>query len=206
MSRPVDADPQVTRQRILDAAVALLGSEGATLTTREVARRAQVSASTVHLHFGNNRGLLDACIDTIYYDGWREMASELQGLIASGERTEVIVERAVRTGFRYMRGHRHAARALERLVAEEGGLDRPRRVLAEEPVLAVAANVLGPRLSLSAREVRLRGKSIAIMVGRYSLMSDETARALAQVGAEQDPFAILEDHLAETAVRVLCAG
>ena len=63
----VDAVPDGQRERVLDAAIALLAREGRdALTTRSVAAAAGLQAPTLYRLFGDKRGLLDAIAEYGY--------------------------------------------------------------------------------------------------------------------------------------------
>jgi len=67
MSRPVNADADATRQRMLEAAVQLFAERGLGSTSiRDVAGAAGVSLAMVHHYFGSKDDLYDACIDATY--------------------------------------------------------------------------------------------------------------------------------------------
>ncbi len=59
-----EAQTALTRQRLLDAALALAG-EGAALSMREVAARAGVAALTAYRHFETTQALEDAIVDEV---------------------------------------------------------------------------------------------------------------------------------------------
>jgi AcrR family transcriptional regulator len=78
---------QETRQRIVDAAIALHETKGGAATISEIADRAGVGRVTVYRHFPDERSLLSAC--TSHYlrehpppdpETWRDMADPLQRL------------------------------------------------------------------------------------------------------------------------------
>lgn len=70
-----------TRQRILDAAWALVVERGARLTLTDVARRAEVSRQALYLHFGDRAGLLVAVVQ--HMDATLDLADELAAIHAA---------------------------------------------------------------------------------------------------------------------------
>lgn len=60
--RPLRADARRNRERVIDAAQALIASDGLALPVREIARRAGVGAGTVHRHFPTKQALLAAIV------------------------------------------------------------------------------------------------------------------------------------------------
>lgn len=83
-----------TRERILDAALELFSTRGAPATTmNEVARRADVSPTTVSNHFPTHESLIEAVVarvladvhvpDSTIFTGTRSLAGRLRALTAS---------------------------------------------------------------------------------------------------------------------------
>ena len=83
-----------TRERILDAALELFSKQGAQATTMtEVARRADVSPTTVSNHFATQDSLIEAVVSRVFDDiqvpdstifaGTRSMAGRLRVLTSS---------------------------------------------------------------------------------------------------------------------------
>lgn len=62
-SRPLRADAARNREAILDVADGLLATQGAALSTAEVARQAGVGAGTVFRHFATKEALLRAVVE-----------------------------------------------------------------------------------------------------------------------------------------------
>jgi len=54
------ADGRRNRERIVAAAVELVGRDGAQASLEEIARRAGVGSATLHRHFPSRRALLEA--------------------------------------------------------------------------------------------------------------------------------------------------
>lgn len=59
-SKPLRADRQRNRERILEIAAGLVAQHGAELSLEEVARRAGVGSATVYRHFPSRQALLEA--------------------------------------------------------------------------------------------------------------------------------------------------
>jgi AcrR family transcriptional regulator len=58
--KPLRADGQRNRERIIAAAAELVGRDGAQASLEEIARRAEVGSATLHRHFPSRRALLEA--------------------------------------------------------------------------------------------------------------------------------------------------
>ena len=73
-------NPEETRQRILDAADGLFGTQGFdATTTRDIAERSGVNKALIHYHFGGKDELLSALLDGYY----RRMGETLMQALAS---------------------------------------------------------------------------------------------------------------------------
>src|SRR5262245_59972299 len=103
MARPVNADGEKTRRRILERAVALFSEKGADgVSIRELAAASGVSLAMVHHYFGDKDGLYAACIDEMYAE-LAGLRAELEKALAAGGDTEALIDRAMRAGFRFAR-------------------------------------------------------------------------------------------------------
>lgn len=65
VSRPLRADGQRNRERLLAAAGEVVARDGAQASLEEIARRAGVGSATLHRHFPSRRALLDA----VFHEG-----------------------------------------------------------------------------------------------------------------------------------------
>jgi AcrR family transcriptional regulator len=184
------------------------GSGGSPI--REIASQAGVSLAMVHHYFGNKDGLYAACVDSMYeeLDAMRahvtaEIAQSGVGGDAGGPRTtvEAIVERTVRSGFRFAREHQPAMRLLLRSVVEAGELDAERRHRFQMPVLAQASELLAAANGRPAHELRLAVQSVVFLLARYAIgTADDLARI---AGTEREhACAAVEDHLVAVARRL----
>ena len=63
--KPLRADGQRNRERIIAAAAKLVRKEGAQASLEEIARRAEVGSATLHRHFPSRHALLEA----VFRDG-----------------------------------------------------------------------------------------------------------------------------------------
>jgi len=204
MARPVHADADATRRRILGAATALFAERGpAGGSIRAIAKDAGVSLSMVHHYFGNKDGLYDACVDAMY-DELAELGTELAASLGKGGGLSELVERAVRVGFRFARGHQPVMRMLQRTVVEAGPLDPDRRERTQRPFLEQVSEYVGAVAGRPADEMRLPIQSVVMLTARYAISTDEELAFL--VGLEgarpEDVARAVEDHLVDAA-RVL---
>ncbi len=206
MSRPANVDSAQTRLRILEAASGLFSQHGSGHTSiRDVAKRSKVSVATVHFHFGSKDRLWDACIDAMNV----ELASLQVDLVASlqeGKGDDARLDSAVRAVYRFALRHQPAIRLLLRNVLETGEIGTRNREERLLPFLDGAATLLESWTSRNAAELRLVLQTLVFLVGRYAIGSTRELAAAAGLPANAKPEKIqarIEDHLADTAARLL---
>lgn len=201
MARPVNADADETRRRMLDEATRLFSDQGlAGTSVREVAAASGVSLAMVHHYFGSKDALYDACIDATYAE-LVAMKEELARELATKAPLERVFSLGVVASYRFARRHRTAVRLLLRAAVSSGELNpRGRRLLLEALDLVSAA--VGARLRRPASELRLPLQSVVFLVARYAAQAD--AEAAAVVGLPgRDKARVqeaLETHLVDVAL------
>lgn len=201
MARPVNADADATRKRILKSAVRLFAESGPSgASIRSIARGAEVSLAMVHHYFGSKDDLYNACIDSMYAR-LGTLRRELEAALAEGGDLGEIVERAVRVSFRFAKSEQLAVRLLLRTVAEHGELDQERRDAVQGPFLTQVSGLLGEALNRPASELRLPLQSVVMLTARYAVSSPRELALLS--GASTAAEAAVEDHLVEVASSVL---
>jgi AcrR family transcriptional regulator len=200
MARPVNADADATRRRILESAVRLFAESGPSgASIRSIARGADVSLAMVHHYFGSKDDLLNACIDSMY-GRLGALRGELEAALAAGGDLSEIVERAVRFSFRFAKSEQLAVRLLLRTVAEHGELDQARRDEVQGPFLTQVSSLLGQVTGRPASELRLPLQSVVMLTARYAVSSQRELELLSGVSAADSA---VEDHLVEVASSVL---
>ncbi|MEM9191591.1 MAG: TetR/AcrR family transcriptional regulator [Myxococcota bacterium] len=204
MSRPTNADAAATRAKVLEATLRLLDEEGAPPSSRAVARAAGVSVAVVHHYYGNKKGLMDACIDTMY-DGIAQRAGAFAGRLHDVRERRSALKDTIREGYRYARRHRAVLRLLLVEVATEGGLDPARKRLTAGPFLASASAALGSELGLSPPEVRLRIQTIVSTLARYATSSLEDLQHITGLSDEEEIHRAIEAHLVQLALGLATA-
>lgn len=205
MARPVGADAEATRARILDCASRLFSAAGFGDTSmRDIARAAQVSLATVHHYFGSKDELYRASVDSMYEE-LSALRGELTEQVASASSPSDIVEQAVRATFRFAREHRAAVQLSMRAVIDTGELPEERRTGMLLPFLDEGAPLLAGLTGQSEDRVRLALQSMNHLIARYALT---TARELAVITRAPEARAerAIEDHLVDTARRLLLPG
>lgn len=203
MARPVGADAEKTRARILESAQALFGARGLSgVSVRKIAAGAGVTLATVHHYFGGKDDLYRACVDSMYRE-LTELAARLERELRGVTEVESLVDRAVREGFRFARARQTAVRLLLRSVVEAGELDPARRDLLQIPFLERGSQLLGARLGRPPGALRLPLQSAVVLTARYAASTDAE---LARFAGARDPEAArraVEEHLAATALALL---
>lgn len=195
MARPVAADAEVTRARILDAALRLVADRGIEGTSiRGVASGAQVSLATVLHYYGSKEGLYEACIEAMYAE-LEDLRAALLGALRPGASVDQLIEDAVRAAVRFVRQHRAAHRILLRTVIDEGGM-RPRwRDRSLKPFLDDVSSLLAPLLGRDVVQVRLTAQSIVHLTVRYMLHAPEELRMVTLTASDAQASALVEDHI-----------
>ena len=220
MARPVGADAEQTRQRLVAAAAERFARCGVAATgLRAVAADAGVSLATIHHHFGGKQALVNATTEAAFgslAEALRPLEALLEGLgeqvaHAEPDALEGTVARLVRESFRSARAHRQPLRMLMRGVVTEGELDARWRDGALLPFLARVAEVLAGATGREPAALHLDLLSINALGTRFALSSDAELAALLCLSPSDeagfaDAVSRFEDHLADFALRVLLGG
>ena len=190
MARPVNADAEATKARILEEACRLLETTSPSgFSNREVARRAGVSIGMVGHHFGSKQGLIDACIETMY-PGLDAIAVDLQAQLAAGVPLADVLDDSVLRCYRHARKYQAFIRILNVGVIDSGDLDSRVRPTFEFRGLRPLATALAAILSLPELEVRLRLKTILFAVTRYAAGTDDALLELVERSPDEATRAI----------------
>lgn len=203
MGRPINADADATRRRILGSALELFSGHGVDgVSIRDIARAADVSLGMVHHYYGSKDELYGACIAAMDAE-LRVLQAELEDELARGGALPDIVARGIVRGYRFACAHSVATRLLMRQVVESGELPSARREGMQMPFLARASALLGGALGRDPGELRLALQSLVSIVVRYAIGSD---RELAQFAGTSDLAAArvaVERHLMDVATSLL---
>jgi AcrR family transcriptional regulator len=202
MGRPIKANAEATRQRILDVALSGFADRGVDgVSIRWIAGQASVSLAMVHHYFGSKRDLYEACIDSMYSELARlgpELAVELQGAPSVAD----AVERSVRAAFQFAISHRGAVRLLLRAVMDAGELNVARRESVQRPFLDRTSAILAAALGRTADEMRLPLQSMVFLISRFAISSEDEL-ALLTPPSDKPALECAEDHLVATARTLL---
>ncbi|HEX7667627.1 MAG TPA: TetR family transcriptional regulator, partial [Polyangiaceae bacterium] len=204
MARPVNADADKTKTRILDSATLLFAERGLGSTSvRDVAGAANVSLAMVNHYFGSKDGLYDACISAMF-DELRLMQHVLAEQVTLDAPVDELVSHAVRAMFAYACDYRTAVRLLVRDAASSGEVSpRGRGILLD--MLYTVTNGLGARLGRAPDELRLPLQSIVFLVARYAAQAENELCLVAGMPAKEKARAkaAVEAHLVDVAYGLL---
>lgn len=201
MGRPINADADATRARILQSALHLFsahGIDGASI--REVAKGAGVSLAMVHHYFGSKDDLHRAVIDSMYAE-LATMREMLVTAIARSASVDDLIETAVVEGYRFARAHVTEVRLMLRDAVLAGRLPEGGRE-SLEPFLDLASDRLAPLVGRPAHALRLSLQSIVFLVARYAVQGADESAFVTGESPEHAPRAI-ERHLVELARTLL---
>ncbi len=204
MARPVAADAEVTRARILAAATALFSkAPAADVSIREVGKAAGVTLATVHHYFGTKEQLYAACVSAMHQE-LETLRAELEPLVlAPGDRRSQL-SAVVQASFAFARRHAAAIRFMLRTVVDTGAMDPLRLKEVHLPFLANSAAVFEAVLGVKADDARLLVQSLMHLVVRYAITAPEELVAIA--GVSKGPNAVaraerrISEHLATLAL------
>ena len=199
MARPIHANADATRRRILASASRLFSERGHGDTSmRDIAGDAKVSLATVHHYFGSKAELYGHCIEA--------MNSQIAGLeqsltepLAAGESLEENLHTIIRESYRFARRHQTALRLVMRTVVDTGGLEKGRRDTVLLPFLGRAVALLKTIVPLAESDIRMSLLSVNYLIARFALSSDE---ALVRSTASNDISEAntrVEDYLSRVA-------
>lgn len=202
MARPVKADAEATRARILSAALELFGHHGLDgVSVRKIAAAAGVSLAMVHHYFGSKAELYDACIDSMY-DQLIELRPQLAASLAAGGDVQTLASRLVADAFRFARSHQIAGRLLMRQVVGAGRLDERRENAMQVPFLQQGSELLSAMTGRPAAELRLPLQTLSFSIARYGISTQDGLEMFSGKTGE-DAVRAVEQHLIDTAIRLL---
>ena len=209
MARPVAADAEATKARILDAACSLVADRGIEGTSiRDIAKESRVSLATVLHYYGSKDGLYEACIEAMYRE-LDALKATLVATLAPGSGNapiEQLIEQAVRASNRFAKQHRAAHRLVLRANIDEGGMRADRREKYLGQVTDDVAGVLAMLLGIDRARARIVHSSVAHLIVRYSLQPGPELKLITGKRTEKEAEAAIEDHIVELARALLLDG
>ena len=211
MARPVNANAEETKQRILEAASSLYAEAGFEGTSvRQIAAAAGVSLGMIRHYYGSKEGLYRACIDSAYAIYGRLPVVIHQGLASGGEPIEVLCE-SVREGFRFALRQRAACRLVLWTLMEHDSWRSANTENEMVPFILDTARLMAPMLSRDVSAMAVGLRTLVFLVTRYATADhDEIALLLAEgkPSAKGDAATVtaIEEHLVDLTRRLFCPG
>lgn len=209
MARPVNADAEATRRKVLGAASVLFAEHGLDgVSVRDVARDAGVSLGLVHHYFGSKDALYQAAIAAMYAE-LDPLRADFDQALAEGLDLAALIERVVRAGFRFACAHRAEIKLMMRTVLDTGEVEARWRDTQQLPFLEQTSALLGRMLDRPAAELRLVIQSLNHLVIRYALTAPRELALVAGLdpagssSSEARAAADVEAHLVAVALRLL---
>jgi AcrR family transcriptional regulator len=199
MARPVAADAEATKARILAAATALVAERGIDGTTvRDVAAAGRVSLATVLHYFVSKDGLHQAVVAAMDIE-LKTLRTELLTALRPGTSAIDVIDAMVRRAWVFARAHQAAHRIVLRTVLTEGGMPQERIDTLMLPALDDAASILSSVLGVKPVRARLTVQSIVQLSARYAIASDAELCAVTGAATVDDADRRIADHLVDIA-------
>jgi AcrR family transcriptional regulator len=210
MARPVDADSEATKARVLESARILFSERGAGDTSmRDIAKGASVSLATVHHYFGSKGELFQRCVDEMYIE-LSTLRGELEALVQNADDPVSAFLSVIPATYTFVRKHRREVQLLMRTVIGTGRLEVKRRDEFLLPILDQGSQILSAVTGVDIVRARMTIISLNHLIIRYALTSGEDLVLVAGVSGdgtleEREARAVLrvEEHLRELAVAML---
>lgn len=206
MARPVGANPEQTKQNVLEAAVQLFSDRGETTSLRDVAKAAGVTVGTVQHYFGNKAGLQQA-VEDAFYEELAPLQAELMAAAVQEPRDpHSILERVVERTYTFIREHLTAVRLQQRQVLATGVVPRRGRDEFLGPLLDNGSVVVAGLTGTTPERARFALLSMNHLVIRFGLTSDDELVRWMNVGQGEGPFTAAQHQQAiDAAQRELVA-
>ena len=203
MARPVAADAEATKARILAAGiyqVSLRGIDGTTI--RDIAAEARVSLATVLHYFVSKDSLYGAVVETMD----RKLGTLKNALMASatpGQNPTEMLSSMVRQSWCFALEHRVAHRVVLRAVLDHGGMPDERIERFVRPSLDDAEDLLVPLLGVTGLQARLALQTLIMTAARYALCGDNELCLITRAPTITAAHDAIGDHLVDVACSLL---
>jgi len=173
VARPIDADSEATKKRVLDSARVLFAERGAGDTSmRDIAKGAGVSLATVHHYYGSKADLFQRVVDEMYAE-LSLLRGELEALVQTASDPVDAFLSVIPATYAFVRRHRHEVQLLMRTVLGTGRLEVKRRDELLLPVLEQGSQFLSALTGVDIVRARMTVLSLNHLVIRYALTSGE---------------------------------
>lgn len=194
-------DPEATRAAILAAAEAEILEHGfAGASTAAIARRAGVTKSLIHHHFGSKDGLWRE----VKYLRFSEYAERQMTMLRDQEPSAELLRESMRTYFRFLADHPEVVRLLAWIFLEERP-DEECADLDQELTLAGIAKIREAQARGDLRADLNPGFILFTFIGIVQHWFQDKRWMLAHVGLSPDSSSVDEAYL-EDAVKIFFEG
>lgn len=205
MARPIHADAELTRNRILRAASELFADRGlGPVTLKQVAAEAGVSPAAIHHYFGSKAQLFESC-NRAYLAELGQLREELVRTLAGATSLHQALELGVRTAWTFVRQRRSMVRLMVRTVLDSGETHPLEQAQALGPALDQGVALLAPVLGRDPAQLRLDLIAVTYLLSRFDLNGPaEQARLVGAEGLDEAGVErAIEDYLVSAAGRLL---
>lgn len=199
MARPVGANAEETKSKILRSASELFAKSGFEGTSvRQIARGAEVSLGMIRHYFGSKEGLYRACIASAYRI-YGHLGVQIQSGIAGGGKPADVMSDATQAGFRFAVENRAACKLVLWNLMEQETWDKEPGHREMLPFIRAAAERIAPLIACSVPDTALRVRSLIFLVARYATADFSEMAALLDGGAaalpHEETLAAIEAHV-----------
>lgn len=170
MARPVNADAQATRARILTAASHLFARQGhGAVSMRAIARGAETTQATLHHYYGTKDALYGACVDAMYTQ-IEVLQGQLMEALSGASSPQQVLFWGIEAAYRLGRENQDPVRLVYRQVLDAGEASEPRRARAVTRFLDAAVLYVAPLSTLAPAECRSMLYSFMLLMNRVVLL------------------------------------
>lgn len=170
MARPANANPDETRQRLVDAAIGLFAQHGFHgASVRELVKAAGVNVATVNYYFRSKQGLYDACVDEVY--------RRLRARASTVNRSDLGLDSLMWDFYVAARMERDGVRLLVRQVLDHGRLTGRTEAAHFLPVVENVSRLAAELLGCSVDKARTGVVAIGYLLSRYVIQDDRSLRS-----------------------------
>ncbi len=203
MGRPRNADPALTRQRILDAAINRFGQQGLKATSlRQIASDVGVTFATVHHHFGTKDDLHARCVEECFANLEGLEGDLIQVVAKHAGNIEQVIRNTAMCAFRYaVERNRYSRFLLRTTVFEAEAPQRERLVQAQRKYLDTASRMLAPLLKRTPESLRVPLQGLMFLLTRVALTTDAELETIG--GDSEKVRSELQSYVADVAVATL---
>ncbi|HZS37450.1 MAG TPA: TetR family transcriptional regulator [Polyangia bacterium] len=190
MARPIDADAEETRRKLVDAALEQFAERGFHgVSNRDLAAAARVNAAVISFYFGGKQGLYDAAVDEVYRrlrDRIMQAALAVEpaakrrsksALLLPGPRGPVELDALVESLYHAARAERSGVRLLVRQVLDHGRLTLRTEQRHFLPGTESFTELLASALGVPAGRARLAVIALSYLLSRYVVQDDASLSA-----------------------------